>query len=208
MNAITVPTLVMTILFIMSARGEEQTVMGNNCMKTFSIQRGQSPWQGMTGSAEEEKDSMKVRALGFDAALHDGFAHLKKYDKGGEPMIFRAHGKKIVGVNGRYFSDLQRADATRIGAGTVIGMGSVRVPVNSFTTPKELASLLVESQLVITFWHIGSELCLEKETANGTEYAAFFSGAHTYFTNEKNIDPLRFAVRIDLVSGAITVTGF
>ncbi len=181
--------------------------MGNNCMKTMKIERGESPWQGMTGSAAEEKASMGVSAISYDPAIHDGFAHLEKFNAGGEPLLFRARGKKIVGVSAKYFSNLQRADATRIGGDSRIGIGNVRVAAFSSITPETLARFLVESQLIITYWHIGSELCLEKETASRTEYIAWFTGSHTYFTNEKNVDPLRFAVRIDLVSGAMTVMG-
>jgi hypothetical protein len=208
MNAHTVPALVMTILIVTGAPGKEQTVMGNNCMKTIRIERGESPWQGMTGSAAEENASMNVSATAFDPAIHDGFAHLEKFNAGGVPLIFRARGKKLVGVNARFFFDLKRADATRIGGNSRIEMGNVRIAALPSITPDKLACFLVESQLIITYWHIGSELCLEKETASRTEYVAWFTGSHTYFTNEKNVDPLRFAVRIDLVSGALTVMGY
>jgi hypothetical protein len=200
--------LILAVLYCSASRAMEPVEMDKPCGKTFSISRGDSPWTGMTGSAGEEKASMTVKALACDPAVYDGFARLEKYSTGGEPLIFRARGKKIVGVNNKYFSDLHRADATRIGRDSVIGLGNARVPLSSNMPPEKLAAFLVESQLIVTYWHIGSELCLEKEAMTAAEYTAYFTGSHTYFTNKKNVEPLRFAVRINLETGALSVTGY
>jgi len=176
-------------------------------MTTFTIERRDSPWSGMTGSAEEEAATMRIRALPFDAAAHSGFEHLKRYDTAAGPLIFRAREKKEVGVNSVYFSDLARADATRAGRDTSVPIGRFLDPTFATLAPGALAVFLVESQIVITYWHIGSELRLESQKHDRSEYIAYFNGKHTYFTNEKNVDPLRFAVKIDLTTGDLFLRG-
>jgi len=53
--------------------------------------------------------------------------------------------------------------------------------------------------------HIGSELCLlSEETDEDGNYEAHLTGEHTYFTNEENVDPLDFVVRIG-AEGLISV---
>ena len=49
---------------------------------------------------------------------------------------------------------------------------------------------------------------LESEKHDRSEYIAYFKGKHTYFTNEKNVDPLRFAVKIDLAKGDMFLRGY
>ncbi|MBP7582576.1 MAG: hypothetical protein KBA61_00995 [Spirochaetes bacterium] len=177
-------------------------------MTTFTIDRRDSPWTGMTGSAEEEAATMRIRALPFDAAAYSGFEHLKKYDTAAGPLIFRAREKKEVGVNSRHFSDLARADATRAGRDTGIPIGRFLDPTFASLSPGTLAAFLIESQIIITYWHIGSDLNLESEKHDRSEYIAYFMGKHTYFTNERNVDPLRFAVEIDLTTGDMFLRGY
>ncbi len=177
-------------------------------MTTFIIERGNSPWTGMTGSAEEEGATMSIRALPFDEAAYSGFEQLKRYDTAAGPLIFRAREKKEVGVNSGCFSDLARVDATRAVRDTRVLIGRFLDPTFASLSPGALAAFLVESQIVITYWHIGSELSLEKEEHDSSEYIAHFKGKHTYFTNEKNVAPLRFAVRIDLVKGDMYLCGY
>lgn len=80
--------------------------------------------------------------------------------------------------------------------------------MSEFQSPLTLAEFLLEAQIIITYWHVDSEACLESEKRTDIEYTAYFTGNHTYYTNMKNVGPLRFAVRINLTNGEMSVLGY
>lgn len=201
-------TALLALLPCFAAISGGATVVEKKCLATYHIERGGNPWSGMTSSAAEEAASMSIRAAVADEPGLEAIGGLDAYRIDGAPPLLRSKAAKSVVVNKRYFSALARADATRIRPGAVLQIGRFLDTSFRAMTPGKLVSFLLESQIIITYWHIEAQLCLEKESDTAAAYAAWFTGQHVYFTNERNVDPLRFVVRIDRKNGAMTVEGY
>lgn len=89
-----------------------------------------------------------------------------------------------------------QVDATKLSTGEAKPVGE---PVDDVRGVAMVEALL-RSNTILSWIHIGSELCLSE--ADGV---VAVEGTHTYFTNEENVVPIAFDVR--LVDGVITVTG-
>jgi len=178
----------------------------NGCLATYRIDRGSSPWRGLTSSAEEETANRTVQAIAFPAENYAPIPSLLWRVIHGMDLIARSEGERRVAVNAALFSALSRADATR--------RQDAQVPIGRCTeaalrlmSPREIAEFLVTSQIVITYWHVESNLCLEKETDDGIWYAAFFRGNHVYFTDRRHQEEISFRIRIGKATGEILLAG-
>ena len=65
---------------------------------------------------------------------------------------------------------------------------------------------LIAARVIATYVHIGAELCIVDEQDGPAGYQARVTGQHTYFTNDKHVEPLAFTVTID-PAGVIAVRG-
>ena len=103
-------------------------------------------------------------------------------------------------------SELKVVDTTGLRAGSreVIGMlgelgrGKIEGP--------ELAYFLLRADVVQTYAHIGSSVCLVEERSDEAGYRARFTGEHVYFTNGEQRDAFAFELRLD-AQGEISVAG-
>lgn len=124
----------------------------------------------------------------------------------GAPLLyFTADGSQAV-VDSRVFSDLTVADVTAMGAGAVVSVGSVKEGARGKLGLRPLLEFLVRSDVIRTWAHIGSEVCLVSASDADAVWRAEFTGEHTYFTNRENHGALSFVVEV-AADGAITVTG-
>jgi hypothetical protein len=164
---------------------------------TWTITRDTSPWRGFTATAVEEEANMHVASS--DLAGYASIPSLVAYDIDGTPLLARNEDERRVVANERFFFDLTRADATRVTGRTAIGV--FKDTTFASLSPAALAAFLLESQIVITYWHVEALLTRVMETETGKMYTARFRGEHTYFTNEKNSSSLDFALEIDKISG-------
>ncbi len=171
----------------------------------IECERGDNPWHGFTSSAEEETKSMKVRAV---PSFGDGYAPLPKlaaYDEAaGGVLLARGEKEREVRANVAFFSDLTRADGTRPSTFPVV-IGVFKGSLEGGFPPRKLAEYLVVSQLVKTYWHIGSTLRVTAERESDGTYVAEFDGEHLYFTNERNVSHVEFGISIDRKTGAMSV---
>ncbi len=168
------------------------------CLAELDVDRGLSPWQGYTGSAEEEAAGKKVSAVA-DLSKLERVPHLAAHDVGGKPLLAIDRERRRVVVSSEHFSDLERPDVTRSGktdAG-VVKSAALRAE------PRRLALFLVASQLVQTLAHVESRVCLATERNGADEYRAHFTGSHVYFTNKRHEAPLEFELVLDKRSGAL-----
>jgi len=173
----------------------------------ITITRGQSPWAGMTESFAQEQANKRISAVAIDPAVFTPLPHLAAYTIGSDPLMGRSAATKRVVVSSAYFSDLERADATRIAAGTTKRIGRALPAAISKLGPERLVLFLIEAQIIETYWHIEAKLRLVGEQKTAHAYTARFAGTHIYFTNERNEDPLDFAVSIDLKTGEMGISG-
>lgn len=165
---------------------------------------------GRNGSVLDEQRSVGPPAYDFfatyPAATIDPVAQapvklVEQYQIGGRPLLWYTADKAGVVVDAAAMSELVVADATRMRAGETARVGQVLGEIPG----RELALFLVHARAIATWVHIGAELCLAEERSVDGAYTARFTGEHTYFTNEENVEPLDFEVTI-AADGVITVT--
>jgi hypothetical protein len=120
------------------------------------------------------------------------------------PVFWLAEARDAVVVDDRAFSDLVCVDATGLDAGKKVAIGQFLQPTEM--APRKLAEMLITADVILTWAHIGSELSLTEETSDTDGWAGHFEGTHTYFTNEENVDPLDFWVRVSS-KGELVVEG-
>jgi hypothetical protein len=177
------------------------------CREMIRISRSDNPWQGMTDSYAREQENKNIKAvpIGMDDAT---IPALDKYKIGSDRLMVKQAGLKKVVVNEKYFSDLAKADATRIQSGQQQQqIGKYLDKSFAYMTPRKLAYFLLDAQVITTYWHIEAELCLEDEVENEREYRAHFTGRHIYYTNRRNEEKLDFVIRIDKATGEMILLG-
>lgn len=113
------------------------------------------------------------------------------------PYLWRDVEENVAVVDARAFGDLTIADATRLPEGESATIGTLTTDGHKDLYPRAVLAFLLESRALATWAHIGSELCLTSERSEPGRYVAVVKGTHTYFTNEKNEDPLRFEFSIE-----------
>lgn len=196
------PVLLLMSACVASHHEGGNSVKKNDCIKSYNITRGTSPWQGFTSTAGEEEEAKTILALNLDGSGYSALPALEKYSLDGVILIGRNEKLRRVAVNAEFFSVLHRADATRNTAGRFL-IGTCKSPLLKNYSCAQVAEFLIESQIVNTFWHVESLFCLDDETDSADSYTAHYQGKHIYFTNRKNEQPLDFSIIIDKKTGGI-----
>lgn len=191
----------LTVVFFPAKGGESMSGSGH-CNKTYIVTRDKSPWLGFTSSYEEEADSKKIHAESLADSGYRPIPSLEKYSVNGKYLLGRNEKLRRVAVDSKFFSELRRADATRVTSGRFL-IGSFKDKSFKVMKPAALAEFLIESQLVNTFWHVESHICLVSENDNRDSYIARYKGKHIYFTNSENEGELDFSITIDKKTGEI-----
>jgi hypothetical protein len=102
---------------------------------------------------------------------------------------------------------LARVDATRIEAVQRREIGKLLCGFGKDFSCRDIVFFLLESQIITTYWHIESVICLVSENDSQDVYKASFRGSHIYFTNARNEDKLDFSITIDRKTGTISLLG-
>lgn len=130
---------------------------------------------------------------------------VSRFTLGGEPMVFLSIDKRSVVIDARFSATLTAVDITRLAVGAREVLGKLAT-LGRTMPPRELLELLVRADVVRTYAHIGSQICLDRETSEAGAYRADVSGKHTYFTSKKHVTP--FAFTFERASdGTMSVTG-
>lgn len=197
-------TLIILLLSAVSCRSaaveEASSVKNDNCIQSYSITRAASPWQGLTSSYEDEEASKKILSIPLQDSGYRSVLSIIGPGRNERYVIGRNDSLRRVAVDSSLFSDLNRADATRRTEGKFL-IGTYRDIMFNVFTPAGLADILIESQIVNTYWHVESVFCLDSEEDSADAYTAHYKGKHIYFTNSKNEDPLDFSIIIDKKTG-------
>ena len=114
-----------------------------------------------------------------------------------------------VKVDDQRFGELAILDATNPkdyvdGGGEQVG----KLMNLSGVDYRDATVYLVKNQVLKTYWHLGSKVCLTDEITDkpDTLYAAHFVGIHEFCTNECETGELDFRVMIEKDSGYIYLT--
>jgi hypothetical protein len=179
--------------------------MNYNCLKTLHIDRSTNPWAGMTGSWEEEEINKNIKALSLTDNNFSFFANLDKYKIKDKNLIGKHKDKKIMAVEKDFFSDLSKVDAAIRDKNKTEIIGIFNLDFLKIIDNQNLVCFLIEAQIINTYIHVESNLCLYNEENDDTYYKSYFKGEHIYFTNKKNIGYLDFSVYINKKTGEISI---
>jgi hypothetical protein len=122
------------------------------------------------------------------------------------PLLWFSPDRTEAHVDAAWLSDLTVVDVPRLAVGEVVVLGSAGPELRATTAPRQIVDFLLHADVLRTYWHVGSELCLTTEETLDGAYRALFRGEHVYFTSEENRVPLAFAVAIG-ADGVLTVRG-
>ncbi len=120
---------------------------------------------------------------------------------GGDYLLAVSGENGNIVVNSDYFSDLVKTDATTVENPTIIG--EYKDLAFKDQSPREVVEFLLQSQLITTYWHLNSDVCLVSETDLEESYVANFDASHYYCTNECVTEEYSFSIEIDKESGEI-----
>lgn len=204
--------LLLLVLMIVSPMATEaaSNADGNKdekCLDRIRISRHDNPWQDMIASSWQEESKQNIAAVEISKGTYEEVPHLAAYRINSEMLLGRDKINKRLVINNRYFSTLEKADATRLPAGTVKSVGKYLDTAFLLLSPRQIVRLLLDAQIITTYWHLEAELCLTGEKDGKDAYVASFTGVHRYCTNRCQTDRLAFTVTIDRNTGNISITG-
>ena len=202
----TLPCLLLTLALPLEVFAmPPKTKAPETCQQKLLITRADCPWVGMTDSYEKEQATKLVKAQTL-GNTHTPFAALKDFDLP-DVLLAKDPQRKDVHINERYFSDLRRGDATRLGKGIEHPIGNFRDLSFKRLSPRQLVLFLLQAQIIETYWHLEAELCMVSEEDKAESYRAQFRGVHRYCTNRCEEDAFAFTVHINKKTGGLILIG-
>ena len=176
--------------------------MKSECITEISVERHNSPWKNMTASAEEEKASGKILLVN-DISSYEKLEYLSRYNINGKLLLAIDQKKKRVVANADYFAEIYKKSAIFFSSGEAQRVGALNKKISDEIVYRSLILFLIESEVIQTYIHLESHLCMMSESDSKTEYRAVFRGEHIYYTSKRNEGRLSFEVRVDKKSGII-----
>lgn len=174
------------------------------CVQQWSLARHDNPWNGLTQNAAAEEatyllDAVRTRPAGKNLAKQPVPL------RAGDFILFRSGSMQKVVANARYFSNLQRIDVTGKPLRSAGAIGRATAAARKAWKPEEILGILLETQIIMTYIHMESSVCLHKVEDNSETYMAQLSGTHTYYTNARHTASFAFRFYLDKKSGAMRV---
>jgi hypothetical protein len=176
------------------------------CLARWQIEASASVLNEQRGAGPPWEDFPRRYAAAAIAAGYSPVKTVERFRFQAQPLLWFTPDKRDAVLDTRFSSGLEAVDVPRLGPGERKVLGALRAEAARALAPREILEFLLRADLLRTYWHIGSELCLERESSADGGYRAELSGEHVYFTNEENHDPLAFAVEIG-ADGVVAVTG-
>ncbi|WCL49145.1 hypothetical protein [Leptospira sp. GIMC2001] len=176
-------------------------------MKSWKIlsDRSENPWAGFTNSWEEEEKSKIVQSAQPNSS-YTGLIQSNEMLFENKPILYRSEKERKVIVDRRFFSDLVRVDATKLGSSEKIIIGQARDL--GIMEPAFILRFLIRSQIIQTYIHTDSELEFIREEEKGMEKWYHFQGEHHYYTNSKNTGILKFIIILNFKTMEIATLGY
>lgn len=167
------------------------------CLEKFEITRGNNILKDLQKNNEN---------IFLEATLNfKSFSPIEDFKLNNDYLLWKKQkGIKIV-INGKYFTNLKQVDATTINKGENKLLGKL---LNQKVSYLQLIDFLLKTNLIISYWHLESNICLEKVKNNKKEYIAYFIGIHKYCTNKCQNGSLKFAIKFNKKNGKIILLGY
>lgn len=211
-TGITIPLLLIIVALLHLLTGNPGNAMSSNgkntdpdCLARYKIYRFNNPWKDLQEGFRPD-DFRTLPAKTFPGENLKFFTHLSNYSLSGEQFIALDEEKQEIVINKSFFSKLKRGGATIIRKGDVQQIGFCRSQ-QLLKSPRKLIGFLLEAQIIRTYAHLESRLCLVREKNDGNIYEAELKGEHIYYTNRKNTGRLHFLISINLKSGKMLIRG-
>jgi|GEM_PF-623131 len=188
---------------------EEDTDVPQQCLQRFTVDSDQSVLSEQRSRAGEKRwDDFPKR---YPAAYLDPDAQrpvdaVREFQIGATPLLWFTSDFSEAVVNAAVLSELTVVDATGLEAGARVQVGALTELGLGKVAKRDFVRFLARADVIQTYMHIGSVVCLYDEREDASGFRLAVTGEHTYFTNEKNVDPFGFEVSIE-PGGTIWVTG-
>ncbi|MBV1860370.1 MAG: hypothetical protein KUG77_18300 [Nannocystaceae bacterium] len=179
------------------------------CLATFNFDSGGSVLeeQRSRGGAKRWDDFAKRYTAAYLDPDHEHPVNaVDTFRIGGTPLLWFTPDFATAVVNAAVLSDLAVVDAMSLGVGERAPIGSLGELGQGKIKGRDLLHFLMRADVIQTYAHIGSTVCLMAETHGEGGYQARLSGEHVYFTNQKNRDAFAFSFVLD-ADGTISITG-
>jgi len=175
------------------------------CLEEVRITKTEDPFREW--DAKGAKDLSVVRAVDLNQRDFDMIPALRRYAAAGIMLMGIEKGSREPAVSKRYFSPLTRVDATRIEPGQRKDIGRLQPVSLGSPALRDVALFLIASQIIRTYWHVESVICLTGDYDSSDIYSASFKGIHRYFTNGYNEEKLSFSITVNKLTGTMTLEG-
>ena len=147
-----------------------------------------------------------VLASEAEGTASRGFRNTREFQLDGKPLLYRVGGRLFV--NGAAFPQgLDPAPGTTFGSGgrpEVETLGVVSPAARSALGIERLLWFLIRAEVIRTYVHLGSKLCITRQTETDGAVTVRLAGTHEYATNQMNEDPIAFEVTV-AADGTITL---
>lgn len=123
----------------------------------------------------------------------------------GTPVLWFDAALRDLVVDARFSSSLDVVDATNLAPGARRVLGNL-TPAAARLPAETIVELLVRADVIRTWAHMESSMCLEHLESSGASWRARVRGEHVYFTNREHRAPFAFEVTCD-GAGILEVVG-
>jgi len=141
----------------------------------------------------------------IDPAVQDPVAVVAAHRLNGEPILWWTTDHVDAVVDERFSGDLTVVDVPRLRPGERRRLGQLSVEARVLA-PRDVLAFLLRADIVRTYWHIASRVCLLRETVGADGYQGELCGEHRYFTNTNHRAAFQFRFEINGM-GELFVTG-
>ncbi len=176
-----------------------------DCILTWEIDAGDSILSEQRRVGPHRNDFFeRYTSAAIDPLTQRPVDAVSRFRLAEQPIFWLTADKRDVVVDLRFSGDLVAVDVPRLRGGESRSLGLLSAHARAMPA-RDVLELLVRADVLRTYWHIGSEVCLVRERADAGAYRAELRGEHTYFTSGRNRETFSFVFEI-AAGGEMSVT--
>ncbi len=190
----------MTTAFIIQNRKDLPGYDDKNCIRRLEVIGSSNP---VYLSLQNEQNLKVINSKLIDNSVYPIEADFNTVGDS-DPVLFESREEKKIYIDEAYFSDLVRVDLTGLQEESYT-VGTYKKINEDSSKPAEVVDFLLESNILKSYRHLNSDMCLVTEEDNEESYVAKFDATHYYCTNGCHEADYQFSVHINQSSGEIRV---
>ncbi len=179
---------------------------GDGCARRWQQPDGETVLDEQRRRGPAWRDHPLALRAADAAARGPAIEALARFTLDGAPLLYFSPDLRQALVRDDAFGDLTVVAATHLRRGDVATLGVVRPAARHTLGELAILELLVRADIIQTYVHIGSELCIADPVVVDGVVAIAVHGSHTFMTNKLHRERLQFVFRID-AAGIMTLTG-